>query len=255
MREQIKQELENKFHSCVVEDLISSYEELVCKYGIGDFEAALTKAGRFVEHTLLAIESLRSEAAPSEIKSVAKKIGELENDTTLDDSFRLLIPRVLYGMVYGIRNKRDAVHVKEIDPTRIDVALCVNAAGWVLAELVRISRKSDSILVEKYMLALSRSNVPFVEKINGETFVGRATSARTEVLLLLANSYPDGLTRTEIGQMSKYSPSAITNTLKYLVDSLQRYIHSDANRRYFITSSGEAYLAKEIASSHSKLNS
>ena len=49
-----------------------------------------------------------------------------------------MVPRIALAMIYDIRSKRGAVHVKEIDPRHIDVDLAVKAASWIMAELVRV---------------------------------------------------------------------------------------------------------------------
>lgn len=228
----------------VVEDLLSTYGDLLTKHRSGDFEAALTKAGRFVEHTLRAIEFIRTGSAPAEIKSVQSTIRVLENETSLSESLRLLIPRALYGMIYNLRSKRDAVHVKEIDPRHIDVAMSVSAASWVIAELVRLFHEADEAVVEQCMLALSRTSLPFIETLDGETIVGRKVDSRTEMLLLLAHAGPDGLTRREIGLAAKCSPSAVTTALRRLIND--RYVHLAGSKRHFITAMGEMALAESL---------
>src|SRR5438105_7461001 len=116
MRDQIIKDLSSHLDGATVVSLFETYEELIAKYRGGDLEGALTKAGRFVEHALRLIEGKRTGLVPAEIKSVAATIKVLENDTTLPEPWRLLIPRVLSGIIYNLRSKRDAVHVKEIDP-------------------------------------------------------------------------------------------------------------------------------------------
>lgn len=228
----------------VVEDLISTYDELISKHRAGDFEGALTKAGRFVEHTLRAIEYLRTGSAPPEIKSVSTTIEVLRNSTTLPEPLKLLIPRVLYGMIYSIRSKRDAVHVKEIDPSQIDVSMSVSAASWVIAELLRIFHTSDEAAVSQCMLALTRTSIPYVEAIDGEVIVGQQVDSRTEVLLLLAHASPDGLTRSEIGKVAKCSASSVTRALQSL--GADRLVHQSGSKKYHIMSNGEADLAIKL---------
>lgn len=241
LRDKITADLSAHIDSGVVEDLLSTYDDLVAKHKLGDLEAALTKAGRFVEHALRLIESIRTGSVPSEIKSAKKTIDALENATALSESLRLLIPRALYGMIYNIRSKRNAVHVKEIDPRSIDVAMSVSAASWVIAELLRLYHKADEASVEQAMLALSRTTIPFIESLDGETIVSRKVDARTEVLLLLAHASTDGLTRTELGKTAKCSASSITRALNDLAGD--RQVHLAASRKYFITSTGESALA------------
>ena len=239
---QLKADLSAHIDAGVVDDLLSAYQELVSRHRAGDLQAALTKAGRFVEHAFRLIEFVRTGTVPTEIKSVAKTSGSIENDTSLSDSLRLLIPRVLYGMVYSVRNKRNAVHVNEIDPTEIDLVMSVAAASWVLAELLRTYHSSDDNAVGQAMAALTRTAIPFVETVDGEVIVGKDVGPRTEILLLLAHARSDGMSRTDLGQAAKCSASSVTRALQRLIGN--RHVHQSASKRYFITGGGELELAE-----------
>lgn len=245
MKQIIIQNLSSHIDTSIVHDLIETYEELLSKHRTGDLEGALAKAGRFVEHTLRAIEYLRTSRILTEIKSVQQTIKQLENQTTLSESLRLLIPRVV-GMSYSLRNKRDAVHVKEIDPTQIDISLTVASASWVIAELIRLYHVSDEKDVVSAMNVLSRTAIPMIEAINGEVFVGQKVPAAMEMLLLLAHAKPSGMMRKELAKAAKCSQPSITNALKLL--HKERHIHLADSNTYFITSGGEQYLSHWITS-------
>src|SRR5690606_33302715 len=166
--------------------------------------------------------------------------------TTLPDPLRILIPRAAYGMIYDLRIKRNAVHVKETDPTAIDIAPTVAAAGWITAELLRLSPKSDEKAVADAMLALTRGTIPMVESINGEVFVGRAVSAKFEMLLLLAYAKPKGMNRTALGNAAKCSQPSVSTALKVL--GSERMVHLGTDQAYYITSSGEQTLGQCLIS-------
>ena len=135
MRDQIVADLSASIDKKVVNDLVGTFEKVVGRYRRGDVEGCLVAAGRFVEHTFRALEFIRTGAAPSEIKSPAATSKKLEPDTSLPEPIRILIPRIALGMIYDLRSKRGAAHVKKIDPRDIDAALAVNAASWVIAAL------------------------------------------------------------------------------------------------------------------------
>lgn len=240
MRDTIIADLSTKVPNSLATELVEAYEQLVAKHRGGDLEAALTKAGRFVEHTFRFIEHVRTGTAPLEIKQVVATMRTIENDTALPDPLRFLIPRAAYGMIYDLRSKRNAVHVKETDPTAIDVALTVAAAGWITAELLRLFHKSDEKAVGDAMLALTRGTIPMVESINGEVFVGKAVPAKLEMLLLLAHAKPMGMTRNTLGSAAKCSQPSVSTALKAL--SATRTVHLGADQRYYITSNGEQSL-------------
>lgn len=242
MRDAIIADLSTKVPSLLATDLVEAYEQLVAKHRGGDLEAALTKAGRFVEHTLRLIECIRTGTAPAEIKQITAAMRAIENDTTLPDSLRFLIPRAAYGMIYDLRSKRNAVHVKETDPTAIDVALTVAAAGWITAELLRLYHKSDEKAVVDAMLALTRGTIPLVESINGEVFVGKKVPAKFELLLLLAHAKPKGMSRASIGSAAKCSQPSVSTALKAL--GSERMVHLGADHSYYISSNGEQLLGQ-----------
>ena len=79
------------------------------------------------------------------------------------------MPRVAQAMVYEVRSKRSAVHVKEIDPRTIDAALCVQAASRVMAELLRLYHVDGEADVTEAMAALMRGHIPLVEAFGDET--------------------------------------------------------------------------------------
>ncbi|TXC73705.1 hypothetical protein FSZ31_02940 [Sphingorhabdus soli] len=230
------------FPENVVDDILQTYINLLQKFRQGKLDDGLMQAGRFVEHLLRAIDFKITGNLPKEIKSVAAKIREVENATALPESLRLLIPKALYGMAYNIRSKRDAVHVKEIDARPIDLAMCVAAASWTVAELIREFHISDARDVESRMAALSRTKIPLIESINGEVFVSRKVKPKTEILLLLAHNVTAGLSRRELGVAAKCSPSSVTTSLQALMG--ERFVHQSIDARYHITSEGESHLSK-----------
>lgn len=244
LNEQVEKDLSSALDGNVVADLLSTYQALLTKHRAGDLKGGLIEAGRFVEHAFRALVGLQTGAAPAEIKSPADTMKKLENDTSLSEPIRLLIPRALYGMMYNLRSKRDAVHVKQIDPRRIDLAMATHCASWVIAELLRLYHVSDEPSVELAMASLMRTELPYIEKIGNERFVSKKVDARTEMLLLLADAASDGATRTELGKAAKCSASSVTNALKWLLS--ERLTHQTENGRYFITGTGEQHLAKAL---------
>lgn len=246
MRSDVARNLSSRIEASVVNDLLGSFEGMVQKQKASDFDSALARAGKFVEHVFRTLEFIRTGSAPSEIKSPAKSAQLIEADTTQPDSVRLLIPRIALAMVYDIRSKRGAVHVKGIDPKAIDVDLAVKAASWILAEFIRLYHVDDEAAVKREMAALCRANFPYVESIEGETFVTLSVPPQIEMLLLLAMKNPEGVTRRDLGKMSKHKPPRVTEALNTLEDFI--FIHKTLEKMYFITGPGESHLSSWIMS-------
>jgi hypothetical protein len=233
MREAIVADLSTAIDAKVSSAIVDTYVRLVAEYRKGDIEGCLGAAGKFVEHTLRGIEFIRTGVAPAEIKSASATIKEIEKDTRLPEPIRLLIPRVAYAMIYDIRSKRGAVHVKEIDPRNIDAALSVQAASWVISEFLRLFHSSSEEVVAETIAALMRGYVPFVEEFGDEIIVTKQVPCDVELLLLLATTAGNGMDRRTIGQSSKYSPPAITKALGRM--TVARYVHKTKDGNYHIT--------------------
>jgi hypothetical protein len=235
-------------HDAVIRDLsagvdakvaaafVGAYEKLVSSFRRGDVDDCLRAAGVFVEHALRAVEFVRT-GAPPEIKSVAATVRAIEADASLDDSLRFLVARVAQVAIYEVRSKRGAVHVKGIDPRHIDASLAVHAAGWVIAEFLRLYHSSDEAVVAEAMAALVRGHVPFVETFGAERVVTTKVPCDVELLLLLARAAGEGLNRTALGQASKYASPRVSEAIGRL--SGERYVHQTRDGKYHITGPGE----------------
>ena len=192
-----------------------------------------------------ALEFIRTGTAPAEIKSPAATAKLLEADTNLPETIRMLVPRIALAMVYDVRSKRGAVHVKEIDPRGIDVDLAAKAASWIIAELIRLYHIDDENAVRLEMAALTRATFPLLESIGGEDFVSRKVPPRVEVQLLLGRKGGEGATRAQLGKMAKCDGRKVTEAIQGLAKD--RLIHLTEKDVYYLTGSGEADLMKWLA--------
>jgi hypothetical protein len=104
MRDVICQNLSVAIDPAVVAQLVETYERVISKFRAGDLDGCLVTAGKFVEHTLRAIEFIRTGAAPREIKSPSETIKQIEKDRNLSEPVRILIPRIAYSMIYEVRS-------------------------------------------------------------------------------------------------------------------------------------------------------
>lgn len=246
MRQIIISNLSNAIDQKVVEDLISTYEDLVTDFRKGDIDGCLTISGRFVEHTLRAIEFIRTGTAPVEIKSVSQTVKKIEQDGNLSESIRLLIPRVSSAMIYDIRSKRGTIHVKEVDPRHIDASLAVQAASWVISEFLRLYHNSNEKDVVQAIDTLMRGHISYVESFGDEVIVTKDVPCEIELLLLLVKFEGAGLNRTALGRSSKNSSATVTRALGRLDD--KKFIHKKQDGCFHITGPGEKQLSEHLAS-------
>ncbi len=248
MRALVLASLQKAIDPSVAKDMVAAHEKLLGEFRKGDAEAALNVAGKFVEHVLRAIEHVRTGTAPSEIRSVAGTIKAIEADGSLPESLRVLVPRIAASMLFDVRSKRGAAHVKEINPRHIDASLVAQAAAWILAEFVRLYHVADETAVAEAMTALVQGSLPLIEKFEDEVVVTTPLHPETEVLLIVSASEPRGIDRKNLGLRVKHSAVAVTRAVQRL--EAQRHIHKMKDGVFRITGPGERSLVKQLARDH-----
>jgi hypothetical protein len=245
MRGIVLASLQRGLEPTVARDIVDAHDKLLGEFRKGDAEATLNASGKFVEHVLRAIEHLRTGILPTEIKSVSGTIKAIENDGTLPESLRLLVPRISSAMMFDVRSKRGAAHVKNISPRYIDASLAAQAASWIVAELVRLYHVMDEAAVAEAMASLMQGNLPLIEKFEDEMVVTTPMPAETEVLLMVAASEPDGIDRKGLGMCVKHSAPAVTRAVQKL--EAARHIHRTKSGTFRITGPGERALLEQLA--------
>lgn len=245
LRDIILNNLKSAIHPSIVDDLVAQYEKLIAEYRKGDAEAALNASGKFVEHALRAVEFIRSGVVLSEIKSVAGIVREFEKDASLDEALRILVPKISSAMMFDVRSKSGAAHVKPLDPRHIDAALVAQAASWTLSEFLRRYHVQSEAAVAQAIDALMRGNAPLIETIGGERVITMPLPCETEILLRAFMSEPEGIDRRGLGSTVRHSPPAITRAVQKLVQ--QVYLYRTKDGMFHITGPGEQILTGEMA--------
>src|SRR5690606_6712839 len=85
-----------------------------------------------------------------------------------DDSLRLHVPRAV-RLVYGVRNSRNAGHLKGgIDTSFQDATLVIGILDWMMAETVRVVHGLPRELAQGLVDGLVTKAVPMVSEYNGK---------------------------------------------------------------------------------------
>lgn len=253
MRAIILASLQCGLEPTVARNIVDAHDKLLGEFRKGNVEAALNASGKFVEHVLRAIEHLRNGTLPIEIKSVSGTIRAIENDGSLPESLRVLVPRICSAMIFDMRSKRGAAHVKEISPRQIDASLATQAASWVVAEFVRLYHVDDEAAVAEAMASLMRGNLPLIERFEEEMVVTTPVHPETEVLLIVAAAEPDGIDRKGLGICVKHSAVAVTRAVQKLQSA--RHIHKTKPGAFRITGPGERALLEQLAKQMGRISS
>jgi len=137
----VEQLLKKKYPAELVDAVLNAYKEIEENYALGKWKASELDAGHFVEAVRRIIEfdlnAGRYTPIGQQLPKFSEAVLKQYEQASGDEAFRILIPRVLYG-VYGIRNKRGVGHIGPVSPNKMDSTLILHNAKWALAEIVRI---------------------------------------------------------------------------------------------------------------------
>lgn len=192
----IEQFVSKNIDKSLVNELIKEYEEIRKQDFLGNVEATIIHSARFSElvlallkdyrmNTVVDIDDIHFDNLLNEIYNYSKKTAE---DTILF----LAVPRVT-SSVYTIRNKKDVVHVKTIEPDFFDASFCVTACSWILSQLILLFCTSDRKEANDLINSIMEKKIPFVEEFEDGSarLLERGMPILDRIMLVLYNFYPN----------------------------------------------------------------
>ena len=189
---ELRTALSKIFPPAKVDEVFAYYESLRKDFRLDHYDNCLVNGGKFAEAVLKCLRYLRLGDVVDSLNA-GEEIGELgraSSTTSLGDSQRLLIPRVL-RIVYDHRNKRGGAHNTSFDPTKMDCTLVLALSSWVLEELSRLYLTNDPVAAQVLVSNLLTKELIFVEEIDGDYLVSHPKlPARIQIELLLYKHYP-----------------------------------------------------------------
>lgn len=215
-----------------VSSILQYFGDCVQNFQEGNWEACLTKAGKFVEAIVKMVWTLDGKLLPPprefKVSRYIQKITDETDKTKVPDGIRLQIPRGC-TFLYDITSNRGARHDSdEVNPNEMDATLAMTACSWILAELIRFAAKGNLSPEQAKSLvdSVTRRRYPIFEEIDGRIYVHsdkHETSLECAILILYA-LYPR---RIEIGILSDLLERHGYETQGFRWDSLDRYIDMD----------------------------
>lgn len=213
LSEEINKELFHKF--------LDEFREMKEAYYVQNYELVLTKAGKLVELTFQILSDLAFEEISKQpnINQLIRRLESDERAKKLNDSLRLIIPRVAYAL-YTLRSKRGAVHVNhEVSPNFIDSTLAVSMCSWILSEFLRLFLKFAERDVLNLINTISKiNNIPLIEEIDGYSVILKPEmTAENQILIILYFKHPEAVSRRDLNTWVKKSRARISSAIKVLL--------------------------------------
>lgn len=189
----------------LVDLLIDYFREIDRNYRLEKWKPSELDSGHFVEVARRVIENqLFGSYTPvgSSLGSFNSGILTRYESGSGDESYRIIIPRVLYA-VYCVRNKRGVGHVGAISPNKMDATFILSSTRWVLAEFVRLSGQSHPDDAHKAIDELTDKHVDLIWS-DGETFMILDPKMKAADKVLLTLYKEDGVSAETLRERVNY---------------------------------------------------
>ncbi len=215
-KSEIIKELGNEIDPKLAKDLINEFIEV--KKDFQTSTLSRTSIGKLIETVVQILEFLES-GSYSAKPSVDHYLKNLESkSTTLDDDYRLVIPRIARSC-YTLRNKRNIAHKGEINPNLFDLKFLFNSCQWLVTEFVRKLLHKDTTVAEKIVAEIQVPVDLIVEKIDAQTIIYGDYKLEEELVILLSTFYPEKVNNKSITTaLDQRSKSGISNAIKKLIE-------------------------------------
>lgn len=212
----------------IAERLLAEYDEILKRFASGDHRPTELGGGRFAEAAYRVCQAackLPVTPLGRQLPRSDRLCAELENVPAVqtDESYRIHIPRAL-RTIYDFRNKRDVAHLgNSVSPNFPDSSLVMAVAGWVLAELVRLTFNCPPAEAQVIVDSLVDRRIPLIWQ-QGDIIrvLDTGLGFRESTLAVLYHLDPEHPSEKQLFDAVEYSSLA-----KYR-DNILEPLHDDA---------------------------
>lgn len=183
-----------KYGKDIAEQIINSYLEIESNYFFNHWKSSELDSGHFVEAVRRLLEyELFGNSTPLN-KSLApfsdKVLLNYQNAQQKDESYRILIPRVLKA-IYNLRNKRGVAHIGKVSANKMDATYILYSVKWILAELVRLNTQLSVAESQKLIDQIVDRNLEILWKTESHTrILDNTLTTKQKILVFLLDKSP-----------------------------------------------------------------
>ncbi|RJR29243.1 hypothetical protein C4564_02800 [Candidatus Microgenomates bacterium] len=232
----------------LVDNLVEEFGELHKNYFLGRWDASQLNGGRFGEACLRILEYKNSGGYTPIGTTLPRRqvVTQIAQNMAIEDSLRLYIPS-LVETIMDFRNNRNVAHLSQIMVNEMDATLVIQAANWVMAELIRTGAQISPDDARDEIKKIIERKVPLLEEIGGRLKVlDPKLSTKQKILVISYQKYPRPISESDLLDWTEYS---IHNSGRFR-KSLKE-LNSDAlidyrNEQVVLTNRGLRYVEKNI---------
>lgn len=239
--------LVHKYPEEIIKNILDNYFSALNEFRKENWKYFGNEVGQFIE----GCERLIDFELTNNYIPFSKKLPIFDNSILLkwencsssyDESYRLLIPRILFSM-NCVRNKRGMIHKNHIIPNRMDAILLLNDMKWIIAELIRLNSNMTYEDTSKIIDSVVEKEIDIIWEIDGKSRILYNTKSCKDQILIFLYKYQK-LSLNELLQYTEYSNKTRFNNI---VKSLhkERFIEL-SNDQCTISPSGIEYVEKIV---------
>jgi hypothetical protein len=211
----------------LVEDLILDYQEIKRHHFLEEYEHAINKSGKFVQTVFQILEYIRTGNVVT--KPNHNEISKhLKNDTQLDETIRMTIPRSAKA-IYDIRSKRGAAHKSDyVSPNIIDSEYVISTCDWILAEFLRLFHDDNVKEISVIVNSLVEKKLPIIEEFEEDVIVLSDISKKDQCLVILYHHHPKMVTTRNLSKWTNSSSQLVYKNIKKAVND--KWVYKKDNK-------------------------
>jgi len=201
----------NSLPSELTEAFQAEFQKLHQQYFLGKWEPAQLDGGRFSEAVLRIIQykdsgSYTPIGTPLNRKSIVGRVGK---NTVLHESLRLQIP-ILAELIMDFRNNRNSGHLGAINVNEMDSTFVLNAANWIVAELIRLETQMSPADAQAEIKKIIERRVPIIEEIGGRLkCLDPKLDAKTKAVIFCYQMYPASISLKNLVNWTEYTNKGV----------------------------------------------
>lgn len=216
----------NNLPSDLVDALQIEFQKLHQQYFLGKWEPEQLDGGRFAEIVFRILEYKQSgNFTPIGTKINRTKIYNLiSNDPKILESLRFHVLK-LADLILDFRNKRNVGHLGTIDVNEMDSTIVLQAANWVVAELIRIETKMSPGDARAEIKKIIERKVPIIEEMGGRLkCLNPNLKVDQKVLVFCYQKYPNPISLDDLFNWTAYSNKSTLKKKLLEIDKKTSYI-------------------------------
>lgn len=234
----------------ILTTLLDEYQDIKQHFLLKKFRPGELHAARFSECILRLIEFLDTGKYTSLGNHLdAKKIiSDVERNTKLPESIRLLIPR-LTRVLLDIRHKRDVAHVGgEVDPNYSDSLLVLQCADWILIELIRNYHTCSINKARQIVESINETKISLVAEVDGFIRVQNPElTVGEKFLVTLYHKHPKKIRETDLEKwITHMDYVAVVKFPSFMQNLYSEALIHRQDEKCVILPRGIAYVEKNI---------